>query len=390
MRAVATAQAGILLGLYLAAAGFAAGASGAVASAGLAGAAAGALAATLWADRFGRRRSLLVLALLSAAGGAALLATSGPLSAALAACIGMLNAMGRDRGAAAILEQAALPATTTAERRTMTFAWYTALQDMGHALGSLLAGVPALLERAAELPPLEAHRWGLGAYPLLLLATVPFYLRLSRRLEVDRPSAPRRLSPPPRRVAGRLAALFAVDGVGGGLLTTALLSYFFFERFGAGTATIGALFFAARVANVTSHFGAAWLARRIGLVNTMVFTHLPSSLLLVAVAFVPSFPLAAALFLLRETLVEMDVPTRQSYAMAVVGADERTTVSGLLNRVRLAAWAVGPTAAGFAMERLSLATPLLAAAALKIAYDLLLYAAFRKVRPPEERRTHLG
>ena len=148
----------------------------------------------------------------------------------------------------------------------------------------------------------------------------------------------------------KLSALFALDALGGGFLTTSLLSYFFATRFGASAATIGALFFLARVANALSHFVAAWLARRIGLVNTMVFTHIPSSLLLVTVAIAPSFPIAAALFVLREGLVEMDVPTRQSYVMAVVQPEERTVASGVTSLVRLGAWAVAPSFAGLFME----------------------------------------
>jgi predicted MFS family arabinose efflux permease len=222
---------------------------------------------------------------------------------------------------------------------------------------------------------------------LLMLAPLPLYLRLGARVETFSGSAPvprAPLSAESRRILMRISALFAVDGLAGGLLLTSLLSYFFFERFHASPATIGALFFAARLLNAVSHLGAAWLARRIGLVNTMVFTHVPSSLLLVTVAFAPSFPVAAVLFLLREGLVEMDVPTRQSYVMAVVRPEEATVASGITSLVRLASWAVGPTAAGMFMQTTSLMTPLVVGAAMKIAYDVLLWRAFRSVRPPEE------
>jgi len=170
----------------------------------------------------------------------------------------------------------------------------------------------------------------------------------------------------------------------GGRLGVDLLAYFFFERFGASAAAIAALFFAARLANVGSHFAAAAIARRIGLVNTMVFTHIPSSLLLVAVAFADSFAAAAGLFLLRECLVEMDVPTRQSYVVAVVAPAERTIASGVTHVVRLASWAVAPLVAGATMKHLSLAAPLVLGATIKIVHDLLLFFAFRAVRPPEE------
>jgi hypothetical protein len=234
-------------------------------------------------------------------------------------------------------------------------------------------------------PAVAGERVGLLVLPLLGLAGLGLYAGLSPAAEAGRAQAGARLSPASRRNLGRLSALFAIDGIGGGLLVTSLLSFYFFERFGAPAPLVAALFFGARVANVLSHFAAARLARRIGLVNTMVFTHIPSSLLLVGVAAAPSLPVAAALFLLRECLVEMDVPTRQSYVMAVVAPGERTVAAGVTNLVRLGAWGVGPVVAGAVMEHVALATPLFLAAGLKIAYDVALFAAFRKVKPPEEK-----
>jgi MFS family permease len=413
LRALATGMAGVLLGVYLAELGLSAGQVGAVAGAGLAGAAVGALVVTL-RGRHGGRGALLALALLAATGGALLAAVSHPLALAAVAFLGMVNGMGRDRGASAVLEQALLPSTTTHEGRTAAFAWYAALQDAGHSLGSLAAGLPALLLVTLPLTVPASYRLCFGIYALLLLASGSLYLALPKMAretpasaaasayaapaaslltrpfpahEDRAPTAPplARLSPESRRVLTRISLLFALDGLGGGLLLTTLLSYFFFERFGVGVAALSGLFFAARVANLVSNFGAAWLARRIGLVNTMVFTHIPASLLLVAVALVPSFPLAAALFLLRESLVEMDVPTRQSYVMAVVRPEERTTASGVTNLVRLAMWALGPSLGGWAMQAVGLAAPLVAGAGIKIVYDLLLFVSFRRLRPPEER-----
>jgi MFS family permease len=213
---------------------------------------------------------------------------------------------------------------------------------------------------------------------------LPLCLRLSPAVEAPVRQAGPRLSHGSRGILLRISALFALDSLAGGLLTTALLAYFFHERFGVGADRVGLLFFAARVLNALSHMGAAWLARRIGLVNTMVFTHVPASLLLVTVAFAPSFPVAAVLFLLREGLVEMDVPTRQSYVMAVVRPAERTFASGLTHLVRMGGWAVGPAFAGLFMQGVSLLAPLILGAAMKIGYDGMLYAAFRRIRPPEE------
>ena len=187
-----------------------------------------------------------------------------------------------------------------------------------------------------------------------------------------------------RYVVTRLSALFALDSLGGGFVSATLVSYFFFERFGAPVETVVVLFFAARVLNALSHLAAARLARWIGLVNTMVFTHIPSSLFLASAAIVPSFPVAAALFLVRESLAEMDVPTRQSYVMAVVRPEERTVASGVTNLVRLAGWAAAPAIGGALMEGFSLAVPLIVGAALKTAYDVALWLSFHRLAPPEE------
>ncbi|MBI5836446.1 MAG: MFS transporter [Candidatus Eisenbacteria bacterium] len=278
-----------------------------------------------------------------------------------------------------------LPATTDDRGRTRAFAWYNVMQDAGHAVGSLAAGLPTLLHAAAGVPELESLRAGVGACAAVSLVTAALYMFLSPASEAPPTVKAVALSPESRRVVWRISSLFTMDALGGGFLTASLLSFFFFTRFGVTEGGIGLLFFAARVANAFSHLGAAWLAKRIGLVNTMVFTHIPSSLLLLTVAFAPTFAVAAALFILREGLVEMDVPTRQSYVMAVVKPEERTVASGVTHLVRLGAWAVAPAAAGLLMRGGSLAGPLVVGAGLKIAYDLMLYFAFRGVRPPEER-----
>lgn len=385
LRAVATGLIGVLLGLYLARRGFSAGEIGLVIGFGLSGAAVSALAVTFFADRLGRRATLLVLAGLAAAGGVLLLFSGQVTAACAAAFLGMVNGMGRDRGAQLVIEQAMLPATVGPAARTRTFAWYNVLQDAGHALGGLLAATPALLAGGFGLADIAGYQASLALYALLLAATVGLYAGLSPAVEMAPPaSAATPVSAASRRVVWRLSGLFAIDSVAGGFLGTALLSYFFFQRFGVGETAIALLFFAARIANAVSHFGAAWLARRIGLINTMVSTHIPSSLALVAVALVPAFWMAALLFLVRELLVEMDVPTRQSYVMAVVQPAERTWASGITSLVRMGGWAVAPFAAGFLMQGLALATPLMIGAGLKIAYDLLLFRAFRNVHPPEE------
>src|SRR5262245_33219596 len=386
LRALATGMMGVLLGIHLAKLGIDEAGIGLVISAGLTGAALAALLATFGADRAGRRLFLIVLALVGAAGTAVFAASSGAAACAAAAFLGMLNGMGRDRGAALVIEQAILPATVAGTARTGAFAWYNVLQDAGHALGSLLAGLPVLLRAFAGLTETGSFRAALVVNAALVLVPALLYLRLSAGVEPATPvRALPKLAPESRGVLLRLTSLFALDSLGGGFLTTALISFFFYQRFGVTEAVVAPLFLAARLLNALSHLGAAWLARRIGLVNTMVFTHMPSSLLLVSVGFAPSFPVAAALFLLREGLVEMDVPTRQSYVMAVVTPAERTLASGVTHLVRLGGWAIAPLIAGHFMKG-ALGVPLIIGACLKLVYDVLLYVAFKEVKAPEEVR----
>ena len=297
--------------------------------------------------------------------------------------------MGRDRGAALVLEQAILPATAADAERTRVFAWYNVLQDAGHALGSLLAGLPVAaarrvraLERARRRCARACGVYAGAARSRLRAST----LRLSPAVEVARTGAARAaLSPaePPHPV-GSISALFALDSLGGGFLTTALLSYFFFERFGVGEARDRRCCSSARASlNALSHLGAAWLARRIGLVNTMVFTHIPSSLLLVTRRVRAELPdrrgaVPAARGAGRDG--RADAPVLRDGGRAARGAH------GRLGRhaawCAWARWAVAPSFAGLFMQELSLAAPLFVGAGMKIAYDVLLYAAFRGACAP--------
>jgi predicted MFS family arabinose efflux permease len=300
----------------------------------------------------------------------------------------MLNGMGRDRGAAFALEQALIPQTVTAQRRTLALSWYNVVIDSGHALGALAGVLPVFLQHAWSFSPQAAYRSMFALYAVLYLLAAAFYLRLGADIELAPSAAPRPrapLTPESRRIVAGLAALFSLDAFGGGMLSDALISYWFFLRFGISAAMVGPLFFGVHVLNSLSYFGAAWLARRIGLVNTIVFTHLPSSLFLIAVPFAPSFPWAAGLYLARAALVEMDVPTRQSYVVAVVRPEERVFASGVTNLTRNVAWMAGPGLAGWLMQQLSLGAPLFFGGAFKILHDLFLWSSFRHIKPPEER-----
>lgn len=384
VRAMATSTAGVTLGGFLGKLDAGGLELGIVVSAGLAGSAVAAIIATLTADRIGRQRFLVLTSVLGMVGTSAFALASSPVALAIAAFVGMVNGMGKDRGAALILEQAVLPGVAPVAERTQVIARYTMMLDLGHALGALAAGAPVWLARTTTLAGVAPHRATLLTCAACGLVAIAIYRRIGTAIEVD--AGPRiRLTPRSRAIVVRLSSLFAIDSLAGGFLTTAMLSFFFFERFGASEAAVAALFFGARILNAVSHLGAAWLAKRIGLVNTMVFTHIPSSVLLVTVAFAPSFAVAAVLFLIREGLADMDVPTRQSYVLAVVEPSERTVVSGVTTLVRVAAWAVAPGFAGLIMTGDTMFLPLVIGAGMKICYDLILWRAFRGLKPPEER-----
>ena len=387
LRSVSVGLTGVILVLDLSSYNWSIARAGLLVTLGLAGSATATLLSSLFAERLGRRRTLLLLATLGALGATALVITRSPAALLAAAFFGMINGLGRDRGPAYALEQALLPETTTPERRTLVLAWYGLLLDFGLALGSLLAGIPAILRDHLYWSPAEAFNFAWLFCLLLALLNLALYLGLSPRVELAATASLRsalRISPESRRRIARLAALTGLDSLGGGFLTGALVSYWFFRRFGIDEQGLSLLFFGARMANAASHLVAAWLARRIGLVNTMVFTHIPSSLFLMAVPFAPSAAWATALFLARESLVEMDVPTRQSYILAVVRPEERPFASGMTTLTRNIAYAVAPFFAGLSMTGLALAAPLFLCGTTKIAYDLLLYFSFRRLRPPEE------
>ena len=385
LRAVANGLIGVIAGIYLAQLGFEPAAWGAVLGAGVAGTAVGAAGVMFRGDHFGRRRWLIALGVLAAAGGIVFALSSQIAVLGVAAFLGMLNSLGKDRAAALALEQAILPSTGGDADRTRAFAWYNVIQDVGHALGAGLAVVSPFLRDFAGLAPLDSLRGAVILYALLYAATAALYFGLSPHAEAPADALQVQVSPQSRSILAKMSLLFALDSFAGGFQGSALFAYFFHAQFGASEATIGMLFVGARIMNAFSHLGAAWLAARIGLVNTMVFTHTPSSILTFTIPFTGSFEVAAVLFLLREGLSEMDVPTRQSYLMAVVQPRERTFAGGVTNLARMCARAIAPVFAGSAMQALALGAPIMAAAGLKILYDALLYVSFRKIKAPEER-----
>ena len=387
LRGLAAGSISVLAAVYLAKRGFDEAQVGMVLTSGFVGVACGTAYSTFLADRVGRRRSLVALAALAAGGGASLALFDSPWALAAAALLGMLNTQGTDRGGAQALEQAILPASASDRERTQMFAWYNALQDAGTAAGALLAALPALLRDRFEVGELRAYDATLIGYGLLLAGAALAYARLSPAAERGTAVAPLHALHAPaavRRAVRNFSLLAAMDAFGGGFIGSALIAYFLYLRFGASESALAGLFLVARLMTVLSHFVAAWLSRRIGLVNTMVFTHLPSGLLLLTLPLAPTFAVAAGLFIVREGLSEMDVPTRQSYLMAIVPAHERAWASGMSQLARASGRVAAPLIAGSAMQAGALWAPLVAGALIKIAYDLLLWRAFRRIKAPEE------
>ncbi len=388
LRSLGVGLLGVILAVYLSRAGVGTTRIGVVIGVGLLGACA-ATAWVTWAGvRIGCRGTLVTLSLLAVAGGVALaILPSYPILLILI-FVGMVNGMGTDRSAAFALEQAIIPGLIGERSRTWALSWYNVLLDSGGAIGALGAVLPLAVGAWAHIDLLAAYRYVFLGYAAVHVVTAFLYLTLPTDNQLLGSSGPasRELAPSlqSRKTVHGIARLFAIDAFGGGLLSDALVSYWFFHRFGMAEQSLGILFFTVHILNAMSHVGAAWIAQRIGLVNTMVFTHLPSSvfLLLVPLASTPKW--AIALFLLRETFVEMDVPTRQSYVAALVKPHERPYASGFTNITRTGAWAAASSLSGLIMQRLAFSAPLVIGGTLKIAYDLLLYRNFRHLKPPEE------
>ncbi|MBI3615407.1 MAG: MFS transporter [Candidatus Omnitrophica bacterium] len=385
LRAVGVGILGVLFALYLSLGGLHAGQIGVLVAVGIGGAASGTFLISFWADRLGRRRTLILLSALMAIGGIGLVLAPGFPALALFCFLGMVNAMGRERGALFTLEQTILPETTDPRHRTQALAWYNVVLDVGQAVGSLLGGLPFLLRQQFLMGELASYRWTLCLYVVFACVSFLLYAGLTPQVEIHGPTLWHKITPASRRIITRLSLLFGFDSIAGGFLPGSLIAYWFFKRFGVGEGLLGPLFFIAHIANAISYLMAARLSRRIGLVRTMVFTHMPANLCLIAIPFAPSLTAAAALYLVRECLVEMDVPTRQSYVMAMVEPSERTLAAGATNLTRLVAWTIAPGFAGLAMSSLNLSFPLFLGGGMKLLYDITLYRSFRHLRPPEER-----
>jgi len=339
---------------------------------------------TTHADRIGRRRVLVAGSLLMFLAGAVFAATDWVPLLILAATIGVISPTGNEVGPFLAIEQAALSQTVPDERRTATFAWYNLVGYVATASGALAAGLLSQMLLDRGVAAVDAYRAIVIGYAVIGVVMALGFGRLGDAVEAP----PREPGSDgirvilglhrSRRVVLRLSALFSIDAFGGGFIPQSLMAYWFHLRFGVEPGVLGAIFFGANLLAAVSSLSAARIASRIGLINTMVFTHLPSNVLLILVPLMPNLPLAIAVLLLRFSLSQMDVPTRQSYVISVVDPDERSAAAGVTGIARTTGAAISPSISSVLISNPSLISlPFYLAGGFKILYDLLLYRDFR-------------
>ncbi len=382
----------VVLVLYLVAAGVDAVGVGIVLTLTLVGDAVVSLWLTTHADRLGRRRVLVIGSLLVVVAGAVFASTDLLPLLIVAGIVGVISPTGNEVGPFLAVEQAALSQVVGDRRRTSTFAWYNLVGYGATASGSLAAGLLSQALLSGGWAAVDAYRAVVIGYALIGLVLAGLALRLGPAVEAPTVSdAPERVTDRlglggSRGIVLRLSALFSLDAFAGGFIPQSLIAFWFHLTFDVEPATLGAIFFFANLLAAVSSLSAARIAARIGLINTMVFTHLPSNVLLLFVPLMPTLPLAVAVLLLRYSLSQMDVPTRQSYVMAVVEPDERSAAAGVTGIARTIGASVSPSISSVLVANPAVAAvPFFLAGGLKIAYDLLLFRQFRSHRPPTDR-----
>ena len=376
----------VLLALYLDKLGFSLLQIGFFLSAGVAGSAFFAFLVSLISEKAGRRRLLVTFTLMSAVAGLALVFFDDFLPLVFVAFLGSITGGAAAGGAVQSLEQASLTDTAPSERRTDLFAIYRIIALGGAALGTLAAGLPTIYQNTFGMSEIYAYKVMFVSFALFLLVGVLLYSLLSSAVEVggseQRWSNPLRL--PSRRLIFTLTGLFSLDHFAGSLVLQSLAAYWFYTKFGLELESLALVFFFSQLLAAISLWLAAKLANHIGLINTMVFTHIPSSLFLIAATFAPTAWIAVLFWQLRSFLGQMDVPTRQSYTMSVVQPNERVAMASIHVVGRSVSGTIGPSVATALWQALSASVPLITCGVLKIIYDLSLYFMFRNVKPPQE------
>lgn len=373
----------VILGLYLDASGLGTTAIGWIFTAALAGGAVMTIILTAIADRFGRKPLLIFGAVLMGLAGWAFAVSHDPIFLAVAAIFGTISPSGKEVGPFLSIEQSILPQTTSDQHRTSVFSSYNLVGSFFGALGALAVGLPSAL----SLPAVSGYRFLIWGYVVCAIVMVILFALLSDSIEVKAriPSHARKFAVKRSRdIVAKLVGLFALDAFAGGFIVQSIVAYWFYLRYDTDLNILGGIFFGTNLLAAVSFLAAPAIARRFGLLNTMVFTHLPSNFLLLLIPLMPNVELAVVMLLARNLLSQLDVPTRQSYAMAVVDPDERAASAGILSVSRNAGAALAPLFTAPILSVPPLGLPFILAGGLKIVYDLWIFVLFRKVRPPEE------
>ena len=371
----------VILVLYLAELGFSEARIGLLLTLTLAGDTLVSLWITTHADRMGRRTMLIAGALLMTAAGIPFALSGDFILLLVAATIGVISPSGNEVGPFLAIEQASLSQILEDDRRTSVFAWYNLAGSFATALGALAGGWTAQLLQQGGMAPVASYRVLVYAYAAFGLLLAALFALVTGAVEAPLSAVPAgRLGlHRSRRTVVKLSALFSLDAFAGGFVIQGIVAYWFHVRFGVAPGALGSIFFAANILAGLSALYAVRLAKRFGLINTMVFSHVPSNLLLILVPLMPSLTLAVLVLLLRFSISQMDVPTRQSYTMAVVDPDERSAAAGITGIARTTGAAVSPMLAGQCLAVPALAgAPFIIAGGLKLLYDLLLYRSFKQ------------
>ncbi|MCB0120260.1 MAG: MFS transporter, partial [Anaerolineales bacterium] len=344
---------------------------------------------TTHADSFGRKRTLIVGALLMLGAGIIFLMTNNLIVLMIAAVIGVISPSGNEIGPFLSVEQASLSQLVSDKLRTKVFAWYNLAGSFSTAIGALAGGWLAQLLQAAGWTALDSYRYILAGYAIGGLLIAVLFMQISFAVEVGSTNVEEKKVlglHKSRKVVFKLSSFFALDAFAGGLIVQSMVAYWFHVKFGVDAGILGSIFFGANILAGISSLLAVRIAEKFGLINTMVFTHIPSNILLILVPLMPSLPLAIGTLLLRFSISQMDVPTRQSYTMAVVAPDERSAASGVTAIARSVGASLSPALTGifFGIPAL-FSAPFFFSGGLKIVYDLILWREFRMVKPPEEK-----
>ena len=371
----------ILLGIYLKELGFQPISIGLLLSAAIIGGAIFTVITGRYAVTFGIKRMLLASILLSLVGVSIFLITENFYFLTFAALIGFISPSGRELGPFLSLEQAYLPFTISDNDRTKAFSFWNIIATVSASVGALLGSMPLFLQEYFSIEKTLSFKVMFLFYLILNVIAFLFYTEIS---DVTFPPKRIKLTQRSRKIITKLSFLFGIDSFAGGLIITSIVSLWFYSKFNIPLTTISSIFFAAGLLEAISFYLSGKLARKIGLINTMVFTHIPSSIFLILIPFMPSFYLAAGLYLLRQLLSEMDIPARQSYVVAIVRAEEKAIAASTTNVAKMISSSVGPLIASRTLL-LTVFSPFVVSGALKIIYDISLYFNFRHIKPPEER-----